>query len=228
MGISDYKGEDYLFYFFMILWSLASIATIVLFFVWLTARISKKPSKTKGKSTLYLLVSSILFLVVSLVINGTGDKPMSTVSGDEQEKATMIIDANKFSRISPDDLVEILGEPETKEEWEYDSSNGQTYDAITWTYQSGNHEFLFIDGKVVRFTFYGTGETYKDKKQVLSLFGISPGADITLEADTGVAFRYRHVDQSAKIAEFWLTGDIGDDEEDSIGTVKITYDLKYF
>ncbi|RRJ62400.1 hypothetical protein EHV15_05125 [Paenibacillus oralis] len=214
-----------MFYFFMILWSLASIATIVLFFVWLAAKLSKKPSKTKGKSTLYLLASSILFLVVSLIINGTGDKAVSTIVSNQNEETPMILDANKFSRISPDELIKIMGEPESKEEWKYDSSNGQTYEAITWTYQSGNHEFLFIDGKVVRFTFYGTGEIYKDKNQALSLFGIAPGADIMLEADTGVAFRCRHVDQSSKIAEFWL---IEGGEEDSIGTVKITYDLKYF
>ncbi|MEK5167167.1 hypothetical protein NYE69_33335 [Paenibacillus sp. FSL R5-0527] len=212
-----------MFYFFMILWSLASIATIVLFLVWLTAKVSKKPSKTKGKSTLYLLVASVLFLVVSLVINGTGDKPMSTVSGDEQEKATMIIDANKFSKISPDELAEILGDPEAKEEWKYDSLNGQTYDAITWTYENGNQEFLFIGGKVVRFTFYGTGQTYTDDEQVLSLFGITPGPNITKTEDTGAAMKYANA--SMKIDEFWL---VEDSKPNSIGTVKITYDSRYF
>ncbi|GJM73010.1 hypothetical protein HMSSN036_52260 [Paenibacillus macerans] len=169
-------------------------------------------------------MSSILFLVVSLVIYGTtGDKTVSTVSGNEQEKATIIIDANKFSKISPDELVEIMGDPEEKEEWKYDSLNGQTYDAITWTYENGNQEFLFIDGKVVRFTLYGTGQTYEDGEQALSLFGITPGPNITETADTGTAIKY--ADVSMGIDEFWM---LEDSKPNSIGTVKITYDSRYF
>lgn len=213
-----------MFYFFMVLWSLASIATIVLFFVWLVAKISKKPSKTKGKSTLYLLASSILFLIVSLVINGTaGDETVSTIVSNQDEEIPMILDANKFGRISTDELVKIMGEPEEKEETVFKMSETRAYDTTYYIYENGTYEFMIIDGKVVRFTMYGTGQTYKNDDEAFSLFGITPGPNITKVADTGMAIRYQNVNEN--VDDFWL---VEDSKPNSIGTVKITYDSKYF
>lgn len=147
-------------------------------------------------------------------------------AADTRDNVALIVDAVQFAGLSESELIELIGDPESKNQWNFDSANGQTYKAVTLTYDNGNQEFLFIDGKVVRFTFYGTGQTYENEDQALRLFGITPGPNIKKEADTGVALRYRYVDEEMKIDEFWLLDDLSNDNE--ISTVKITYDLRYF
>jgi len=178
---------------------------------------------------------SVLFtlgVLLLIIVAACGQIPAST---DEQAAPTssavveeagedMIINAVQFAGISEKQLIELLGEPESKEDWSFSSANGQKYKALTYVYDNGNQEFLFIDGKVVRFTFYGTGQKYKDGKHALALFGIEPGPNITLVTNTGSAIKYQRVHESMKIDEFWLI----EDSEKTIGTVKITYDSRYF
>ncbi len=153
----------------------------------------------------------------------------SAIKHEEQvaqdETVQPIVDSSQFGKINMEELVGILGEPESKDEWNFESANGQKYKAITWVYDDGNQEFLFIDNKVVRFTFYGTGQVYKDGYQALALFGITPGPNIKKSADTGTVIRFQQVDDSMKVDDFWL---LEGDTKKSIGTVKITYDSRYF
>lgn len=188
-----------------------------------------------GKLVLYSFFISLLCLIfLSSMSNpeemattsGTNNTDSQSNTDSQPEQFTPIVDAKQFALIDEEQLINLLGEPEARDEWNFDSPNGQTYKAVTLTYDNGNQEFLFIDGKVVRFTFYGTGQTYENEDQALRLFGITPGPNIKKEADTGVALRYRYVDEEMKIDEFWLLDDLSNDNE--ISTVKITYDLRYF
>jgi hypothetical protein len=152
------------------------------------------------------------------VLTSCGQIPAS------EEATEVIVDAVQFAGISETELIEMHGEPKSKFEEDFPSPNGQTYAATIYFYDE-NQEFLVIDGKVVRFSYYGTGQKYKDGKHALSLFGIKPGPNMKLVADTGAAIRYRNVNES--IEEFWLVESLFE-EDNTIGTVKVTYDLQYF
>jgi len=171
------------------------------------------------------------FILLLLVACSDSSSVSNSVSNSEQtsrlemNEVTPIVDSVKFAKMTMTELKDLLGDPEDIDEWEYKSLNGQVYDAVTWSYDKGNQEFMFIDDKLVRFTMYGTGQKYEDEDHALALFGITPGPNITKVADTGFALRYEHVDISMKIDDFWL---LEDSEKNSIGTVKITYDSRYF
>jgi hypothetical protein len=206
----------------MFLWLIFGILFVVGAIYWLFKR-------KLGKFVIGSLLISVACLITGIAINANEPIPVNSSSSSEKNESEeisedMIIDAVQFAHIDEKQLITLLGEPESIEEWNFDSPNGQKYKARTFIYGEGNQEFLFIDGKVVRFTFYGTGQKYKDGKHALALFGIKPGPNITLVADTGAALRYRNVDEPMKIDEFWLI----EDSDNSIGTVKITYDLTYF
>ena len=214
------------FYFFMFLWFISGIIFLVTFIRWFI-------NKRNGKVVVASLLISFISLIIGIVI--TANEPVVTnnfvMNGREassNQKSTsneeLIIDALQFAKLTEAELKNLLGEPESKEDWKFDSLNGNSYSATTWIYDNGNQEFMFIDGKVVRFTFYGTGQKYKNGEHALSLFGIKPGPNLTVVADTGTAIRYQRVHESMKIDEFWITGDI----DKTIDSVKITYDLRYF
>jgi hypothetical protein len=174
------------------------------------------------------IVVFILMIAVLTACTGSPSISNSENKGDQAQanvEITPIVESVKFAKLTMPELQEVLGEPEDIDEWEFKSTNGQTYDAVTWIYDDGNQEFMFIDDKIVRYTMYGTDQTYNDKDHVLALFGITPGPNITKVADTGSAIRYERVDVSMKVDDFWL---IEGSEKNSIGTVKITYDSRYF
>jgi len=138
----------------------------------------------------------------------------------EQSKVSMLIDANKFSRISPDELKKILGEPSNIEKWNNKTSKGNI-PMITYTYENGKYEFLIADNHVVRFNYYGK-QSFNNKNDLFTLFGITPSSNMKKITDTGSAIRYQLV--SDKIADFWVI----DIENKTFNSVKITYNLNYF
>ena len=171
----------------------------------------------------------LLSIVLMVVLVGCG----STATTKESVATDVIVDANQFSRITPEKLFSIMGSPSSTDKWNYKSLNGTTYDAITYTFDKKVcYEFLVIDNSVVRFTFNsekyndsnGKSIKFNDQNDLLLMFGITPSNDIKKIADTGSSLRYQLV--SDKITEFWVV-DI-DKENKSFDTVKITYNLNYF
>ena len=183
----------------------------------------------------------ILFLIVTFIFGTTMRVIKSNETGKSVTKDVVtkdvaigvIIDANQFSRITPEELISIMGKTSDIDKWNYTSPNGQVYKATTYTYNNGVcYEFIVIDNSVVRFTFHsekyngvnGKSIKFNDTNDLLPMFAIATSNSIKKVADTGVALRYHLV--SDKIAEFWVV-DI-DKANKSFDTVKVTYNLNYF
>lgn len=132
----------------------------------------------------------------------------------------MVVDAKKFYRVSAEKLVELKGKPQSKDNWNFDSSNGKTYKATTYGYDNGNIEFLLIDGKVVRFTHYPQEQKFTSDNDLFKMYGITPSGEMK-KSGNGLTFKYNSLADGTP--ELWLTL-----AEDQIDTVKITYDLRYF
>ena len=177
---------------------------------------------------MHLLAIGLIFTLL-----GCGSASTTKESTYKDVVTEVIIGANQFSRITPEDLISIMGKTSDIDKWNYTSPNGQVYEATTYTYNNGVcYEFIVIDNSVVRFTFHsekyngvnGKSIKFNDTNDLLPMFGITPSNSIKKVADTGVALKYHLV--SDKIAEFWVV-DI-DKANKSFDTAKITYNLNYF
>ncbi|MEJ9219559.1 hypothetical protein P4H46_15455 [Paenibacillus glucanolyticus] len=209
-----------MFYFLMVLWLVASAATIALFISWIFSKVTKRDTRRKGKLTLYFLTSSVVLLVAGLIVNGNEPKPVAEMVVNSKEENT-IIDATKFSRISPEELIKLMGEPESKEDVEIKLTETRSYDATYYIYEDSKYEFMVIDSEVVRFTFNGAYQEKNDNDEVFfRMFNISPGENSEKIADTPASIRFQRVND--KIADFWIS--FGDEYT----IYKVTYNLKYF
>ncbi|MBA9087051.1 hypothetical protein FHR92_003531 [Fontibacillus solani] len=143
-----------------------------------------------------LLSISILLTVPVLLINGLEKDSISTVSNhiDNDENENMIIDASKFSRISSNKLIEIMGEPDIKEDM---------YPVTYYVYDKEKFEFIIINNTVVKLTYQGAAVTDKSKDNLFSLFGISPGPNLTQVYDDLLGVSYQMVNE--EIADYSIT-----------------------
>lgn len=162
-----------------------------------------------------------LWVLVCIVLSGCTKAQNTTPD--------VIEDAVQFSRITAEELVEIMGEPSSREDWKY---NGETPFTTYYYDKNGNHyEFIVADNCVVRLTLYsedywnntGSRFSYKGAKEdICKAFNVELGENAKKAADTGAAFKISPVND--KIAVF----DIQDMDEETYGFVKITYNLNYF
>lgn len=168
-----------------------------------------------------IILLSIATLIFTLTLCGC--------NGGTTEKS-QIIDANKYSGITSEELVKEMGEPEKIDEWNNTKSDGTKYPVKTYIYNSNKYEFLVADNKVIRLSVYsdkymtGEGEDFNlnSKEDIFPMLGIEPSDNLTNVVDNNVALRYQMV--SDKIADVWLP----EVKDKSFSMVKITYDLRYF
>lgn len=199
--------------------------------------ISSMPYVGKKKSGclkffIIILFGCMLLSYISVITyeeNGDGQQDEQKSKNNKDE--SIIINAEQFWRISPEQLIEIMGEPEEIEERDFDTGV-DTYPSISYKYEDGRYNFLIIENCVVKLTVYspkykesnGEGFTYKSENQIFTMFGIKMSNDTVRTANTGYALRYQLV--TDKIEDFWVT-DI-DSENKTFNIVNITYDQGYF
>lgn len=208
-------------YLFMFLWLIFGVIFIVTGVIWIIRR-------RRGKVALGSLGLSVVSLVVGVVMLSNAPAPADTSANDDgkTQRTEMIIDATKFSRLSPEDLVKELGEPKSVEEWELTGPNG-VHEATTYIYNNGSFDFMIIDNMVVRFSYLEGDEPvyYVNNGELFRSFNITPGKSMktVLDADFTKKFRSVSIDEGiAEVAAFINA------EDNSISTVQITYHLGYF
>lgn len=163
-----------------------------------------------------------------IACSGNGASTNQTSASVEEK---MIIDAEQFAEISPEKLIEIMGEPESTESWNYDTELG-TYATTTYTYDNGCLEFLVIDEKVLKMNIFSpryqdntaNSFSYEKEKDIFALIGITDIKDIIKISDTNSALRYQRISDS--IDDLWIP-DL-DSKNNTFDSIKITYDQFYF
>ncbi|KOS68371.1 hypothetical protein AEA09_07245 [Lysinibacillus contaminans] len=169
-----------------------------------------------------IIFASILLLIISAC---------SAESSKDSQKTEPIIDATKFSRISSAQLIEIMGEPEYVDEYNWlVPSTGKEIPAKTYIYEGNKYEFMVIEDAVTRMSIYSgtymgyddTSFEFKNDEDLFSMFNIQPSDDLKKVADTGAALRFTPV--SEKVAELWVL----EIEKNNFGIAKITYNLNYY
>lgn len=160
------------------------------------------------------VLTFILIIVLCIFVYGCSEPTNRNVE--------TIIDVTQYFRITPERLIELLGEPKEIEEINFKSANGNTYPMTIYYYDTiGEAEFLLIDNAVVRLNIYKEMQ-YNNERDIFKMLGITTTNNTKKTADTGVALRYSPV--SDNVADLWITN-ISDKKFDII---KVTYDLRYF
>lgn len=173
-------------------------------------------------------VLGVLFFVLVVVLAACSNE--SNVSKDSVPIES-IIDANQFSRITSTQLVELMGEPEKTEdyEWLVPKTNKSIVGKL-FTYEKGKYEFIIFDDQVVRLDvnsgqFWGYDDsvlTFNQEDDIFKMFNITPNEHLKKIADTNYALRFSPV--SDKVADVWVIEIDGK----NFGSARITYNLNYF
>ncbi|KXG78290.1 hypothetical protein [Thermotalea metallivorans] len=178
--------------------------------------------KKKGRAMKIIVVLLFLGAVITFV-------GKSGVLTTVQKETEILIDVNQFAKITPEELIAIMGEPISKEEWNFTTSKGKF---PTTSYYYDNYEFLVINDMVVRMNirsdkyFDDNAESIKfsTKKSILKMLNIKYDPNRTkLVADTGVSLRFQPV--SDKVADVWCS--LMDGKNKTIDEIKVTFDLTY-
>lgn len=174
---------------------------------------------------IYQKLFALLVTITTIMVVGCGNgqaRPTATSNSQTAAKNEVvpIVDVSKFFRISDSELVKLLGEPETKDTWNFSSPNGNKYKATTYEFEEGNKEFMVIDNKVVRFTYLANELEYTSDDDLFKQLGVSPSTDMK-KSVAGVSTKFNSV--TDKVPEIWVT--IIDNK---IEEIKVTYDLRYF
>ena len=170
---------------------------------------------------IYLLV----LVMFTVILSACSSKP---------ENIDIIEDVVQYSRITTSQLLEIMGEPISREEWTNKTSKGE-FNVTTFSYEKNKnrYEYIVADDSVVRLTIYsnkywnGEGDAFKysdNKQNMCKLFNIELSDSSKVVADTNFAYRISPVND--KVADFWAL-DI-DTNSKTFGMVKITYNMNYF
>lgn len=164
-----------------------------------------------------------LLLIMVLLIMGCS-------SSTNIEPYETLVDVNQFSRISSEELIEIMGEPKRKDEWNNTTDRGKFLITI---YLYDDYEFFIADNSVVRMNIFseqynnidGKGIEFSSEENIFQMLNIPVDYNrIKKVADTGYALRYSPV--SDKVAEVWCP--TIDKEKNTIDHIKVTFNLNYF
>ncbi|KEF40406.1 hypothetical protein M670_00432 [Schinkia azotoformans MEV2011] len=180
------------------------------------------------------------FGFIGLVVLSTAIGVMSSINSENSsiktsnvttEKTEIIIDANQFSRISSDELINIMGQPQKIDEYMWlVPSTGKKIPGKTYIYEDNKYEFMVLDDTVTRLSVYsgtymGYDESimeFKNEEDLFSMFNIKPNDHVKKVGDTGYALRFSPV--SDKVADLWIV----EVEDNKFGAAKITYNLNYY
>ncbi|WP_438349937.1 hypothetical protein ACP8HI_04505 [Paenibacillus sp. FA6] len=178
---------------------------------------------------------SLLWILLIAVIGITGCSATSNDNGDSSaplgNAESMIINASEFSRLSSQELIANLGEPEKIEDygWKVPKS-GESIVGKLYVYEKNKYEFILFDDSVARLNVYsGSYMGYSDDKfsfeskdSLFQMFGIEKGEHLKKIEDNTLTLRYSPV--SDKVADFWINNIL----DGKFDLAKITYNLNYF
>lgn len=185
------------------------------------------PPKKKGCFPVGCWTVIILAIIITIIVgtNQSSDKE------DAKSSVPVIIDATKFSNINSAQLIEILGEPESVEDFKWSMpKNNQSIVGKLYIYEKNKYEFILFDDVVVRLNVYSgqymgydnSTMNFDKEEDILPMFGIVHRSTMQKVADTNYALRYEKV--SDKVEGVWIL----EIKNNTFGIAKFTYDSKYF
>lgn len=176
-----------------------------------------------------VLILMVVLALILIIVGISNDEYSPTQKSTEE--TSIIIDVTQFSRINSAKLIEIMGQPEIIEdfEWLVPSTNKNIAGKL-YIYEKNKFEFVLFDDTVARLNvysgqFWGYDDStmeFKKNDDIFHLFGIEPSEQLKKVGDTGYALRYKGV--TDEIDDMWIQ----DIKDKTFGVAKFTYDSTYY
>jgi|GEM_PF-5685193 len=175
------------------------------------------------KRTIPFIVAALLLCTLCLTFTACNKQ-------EEPREVEFILDARKYSHITPEDVIAEFGEPRETEDWivtGIDRTEAYPATAYYYDFEGGaTLEFNIIDGAVVRLNYFApaeTGKKYEALADVIKSFGLSE-KDGTITKDSNAVKSYEmNLDDVKRFAIWEITM-----ETKTFDRVRIDYDTKYF
>ncbi|QBP40682.1 hypothetical protein E2636_05925 [Paenisporosarcina antarctica] len=168
----------------------------------------------------FIILFSFLFMLTLL----TG---CNKVEIGPEIKVKSIMDVAQYSGISPDELIEKLGQPLRKDEWVYYNSKGEKHLATSYNYEVESYplELIIIENAVVKMnilTLENEGNEFfiDSNKDVIALAGVIPSDHMITMIENSVMLRYSSI--SDAVSEIWATL-----EGKQVRFIRVTYNSTY-
>ena len=152
----------------------------------------------KGKIIIFIILSIIC------VIGESGLE--GKISPNIKKDSETILDVKEFYKnnkertITPEELVNLKGEPINIENWNYEIDKTTSYQIMTYTYESGV-EYNFYNGNLY-WILIEKEIKYNSKKSILSMFNLSNNSQTRKIVDNGFTLKY----QNCGVYEIWIQG----------------------
>ena len=115
----------------------------------------------------------------------------------------MFFDASRFitdtsTTLTEAQLIEILGEPDATEEWNYTLPatpvpiKSLHYEPNENSFYGHTYSYHFNEGTLQRLSINGVQVPYARKSDILALFGLERNSNTVVAGDTGVAYRVEY------------------------------------
>jgi hypothetical protein len=182
-------------------------------------------------ATITFIAVAFAFVITINILNSVipqMNKAVERVNGDSPVTSTpidVVFDATKFiiddeRTVSEGELIEILGEPESIEEWNYESYQSllgkeMKYPIRSLYYNEGKYEYKFNNNMLLRITITEQF-TYEDKNNILPMFGLKKYSNTKI-TDTNTSYRCLN----CGIYEFWVYDMINDSK--TLNGINISY-----
>ena len=200
---------------------LGSLVSMLIFasFIWLIVNILRRKPKKAALITLIISIA-LLFGLISLAPDDlyiANEAPAAEEQpAPEASLPGVILDVTAFyygdTTVSESQLIEIKGEPDEVEEWNY---KGRTLTYPIRTLYYGNFRFNFHNGILHRISADDLKISFQRNEDLLGMFGLRRHMNSSVTADTAFAYRVKN----AGVYEFWVT--LGDGNY--ISSVRISF-----
>lgn len=198
---------------------------------------SGKGKKGKGCLKIFLIALAVivaLFVILMIIAVNSGtdsntnpsnvntsENNNSQSENNEIVSENVVFDVTRFIDATPDKVVEIMGEPEDKEDWNYKSGKGDI-PLTSYYYDNDNYNFIFYQGKISRLELFCNDKApytfnVNDEMSIIKSFGINPQSSYEKYVDTGVTLRFSNVTDNIEDISVY-------DVDKNAGT----YDMIYF
>jgi hypothetical protein len=169
----------------------------------------------KKSNVIYI---ALIFIVGGLFFSSNAFKDYQTsVESSKflEENVNIVLDASQFweskhETISEINFIKLMGEPDSTEEWIYETTLG-SYQIKSLYYD--NYEYMFNGGTLTRISIE-EGISYNNKDEILKIFGLKEYSNSEI-TDTNHSYRVTN----CGVVDFWVQ----DMDENNLITIKISY-----
>lgn len=216
--VSSTKLPFYSQTWFIILMMFCCCFPIGLFLMW-------KYKKFNKPARIIISAFFVIMFILSIAVSSTSSnmkqsEDQNTTNGVTNE-SSFVFDATQFYTeedgkkrpLHEAEVIALIGEPESIDEWTYKTSLGLEYPIRSLSYENGSYIYEFNNDYLLRIQIFESFE-YQDRESFIEMFNLSRYSNTT-EEDSNVNYRA----YNCGVDNLWLM----DISETTIGTSYITY-----